>query len=86
MLKAQNIYWTEYKIDITTLKPLPSLALAIFRQNYYNDKKTPFGIPNDNADTFIQSGYQMRSSKLPSVCFFGSLDPRLDFPLKGHLV
>lgn len=46
--------WSEYKIDITTKKALPSLALAIFRQNYYDEKKTPIGIPNDNADSFIR--------------------------------
>lgn len=57
MLKAQDIYWSEYLVDITTRITLPSLALAIFRLNYYNEKDTPIGIPNDNADSFIRRGY-----------------------------
>jgi hypothetical protein len=56
-LKAQDIYRSEYNIDITTKITLPSLALSIFRLKYYDPNKTPIGIPNKNADTFIRRGY-----------------------------
>lgn len=57
MLKAQDIYWREYKVDIATNTTLPSLALRIYRTNYYDQKNWPICIPNRNEDTFIRRGY-----------------------------
>lgn len=54
MLKAQEIYWTQYKVDIVTKLTLSSLALTRFRTNYYDP---PIHIPNRNEDTFIRRGY-----------------------------
>jgi len=57
MLKAQSIYWTHYKVDIVTKLTLSSLALTIFRTNYYDQINWPIHIPNRNEDTFIRRGY-----------------------------
>ena len=57
MLKAQEIYWTQYSVDIVTKLTLSSLALTIFRTNYYDQNNWPIHIPNRNEDTFIRRGY-----------------------------
>ncbi|GKV53287.1 hypothetical protein SLEP1_g59819 [Rubroshorea leprosula] len=57
MQKAQDIYWTQYKVDIVTKLTLSSLALTIFRSVYYNQKDWPIYIPNRNEDSFIRSAY-----------------------------
>jgi len=57
MLKAQSIYWTHYKVDIVTKLTLSSLALTIFRTNYYDQINWPIHIPNRNEDTFMRRGY-----------------------------
>lgn len=57
MLKAQEIYWTQYQVDIVTKLTLSSLALTIFRTNYYDQINWPIHIPNRNEDTFIRRGY-----------------------------
>lgn len=41
MSKAQDIYWTLYKVDIVTKLTLSSLALSIYRTNYYDPKTFP---------------------------------------------
>lgn len=57
MQKAQDIYWTTYKVDIVTKLTLSSLALTIYRTNYYDQMNWPIHIPNRNEDTFIRRGY-----------------------------
>lgn len=57
MLKAQDIYWNLYKLDIESKITLSSLALNIFRLRYYDDKIFPIHIPNKNEDTFIRKAY-----------------------------
>jgi hypothetical protein len=41
MQRAQEIYWSSYKIDIVKKITLPSLALDIFRNKYYDVDKCP---------------------------------------------
>lgn len=41
MLQAQNIYLSFYELDITTKITLSSLALTIFRKDYYDEMSTP---------------------------------------------
>lgn len=57
MSKAQDIYWTLYKVDIVTKLTLSSLALSIYRTNYYDPKTFPIHIQNRNEDTFLRRGY-----------------------------
>lgn len=57
MLKAQDIYWTQYKVDIESIMTLSSLALTIFRMNYYDPNSWPIHIPSNNEDTFIRRGF-----------------------------
>ena len=57
MLKAQEIYWTSYKIDIVSKLTMSSLALAIFRTKYLDPDKWHIHIPNRNEDSFIRCGY-----------------------------
>lgn len=57
MQKAQEIYWTQYNVDIVTKLTLSSLALSIFRTNYYDQNNWPIHITNRNEDTFIRRGY-----------------------------
>jgi hypothetical protein len=57
MKKAQDIYWTEYNVDIVSKLTLSSLALSIFRTNYYDEMNWPIYIPNRNEDTFIRRAY-----------------------------
>ncbi|KAF5182439.1 Dna polymerase, partial [Thalictrum thalictroides] len=57
MLKAQQIYWNKYSIDIEDMMTLTSLSLKIFRQNFFDDETFHINIPNRNQDTFIRRGY-----------------------------
>ena len=43
--------------DIVTKLTLSSLALSIYRTNYYDPKTFPIHIPNRNEDTFLRRGY-----------------------------
>ncbi|XP_059067855.1 DNA polymerase-like [Cryptomeria japonica] len=60
MLKAQDIYWNQYKVDIENCLTFPTLAMTIFRTNYYNPISWPIHIPSRNEDTFIRCGYYGR--------------------------
>lgn len=57
MQKAQEIYWTLYKLDIESKITLSSLALSIFRMKYYDANNWPIHIPNMNEDCFIRRAY-----------------------------
>lgn len=57
MLRAQDLFFRYYQVDITTSLTLSSLAMNIFRLIYYDPKAFPIYIPNRNADVFIRSGY-----------------------------
>lgn len=57
MLKAQEINWSKYRIDVEDVMTLSSLALQIFRQNYFDDETFHINIPTRNQDTFIRRGY-----------------------------
>ncbi|XP_028052255.1 uncharacterized protein LOC114256773 [Camellia sinensis] len=57
MLKAQDIYWTQYKVDIENCMTLLTLAMTIYRTSYYNENSWPIHIPSMNKDTFIWRGY-----------------------------
>lgn len=57
MQVTQMFFWNAFYIDITTKRTLASLALGIFRENYYDDEKHAMYIPNQNADKFIRRGY-----------------------------
>lgn len=54
MLKAQDIYWNVYNIDITNSVTLSSLALKIFRTHYYDE---PIYIPSQNEENFIRRAW-----------------------------
>ncbi|KAF6139864.1 hypothetical protein GIB67_009711 [Kingdonia uniflora] len=64
VMVAQEIYWTEYNIDITSCLTLSSLAMKISRSRYYNDKEFPIHIPNRNEDEFFRSGYYGRHADM----------------------
>jgi hypothetical protein len=53
MLKAQEIYFLLYKVDIVSKITVSSMALSIFRMKYYDENNWPIHIPNKNEDTFI---------------------------------
>lgn len=57
MLKAQEIYWTQYKVDIENCLTLSALAMSISRMSYYDPNTWPIHIPSRNEDTFIRRGY-----------------------------
>lgn len=57
MQKAQEIYYNMFSVDIESKITLSSLALSIFRTQYYDDAKTAIYIPNQNQDCFIRRGY-----------------------------
>lgn len=43
-------------VDIESKITVSSLALSIFRTQYYDDAKTAIYIPNQNQDSFIRRG------------------------------
>ena len=57
MLKAQDLLWTLYQVDIVDCMTLSSLAMKIYRLNYYDPNSFPIHIPSRNEDTFIRRGY-----------------------------
>lgn len=57
MFHAQDLYFKNYKVDITTCLTLSSLAMTVFRSCYYDPSTFPIHIPNRNCDMFIRSGY-----------------------------
>ncbi|TXG60781.1 hypothetical protein EZV62_012144 [Acer yangbiense] len=52
-----GIYWSQFNVDIENCMTLSSLAISIFRRQYYDPKSWPICIPNGNEDTFIRRGY-----------------------------
>ena len=58
MVKAKEIYWDLYEIDILTQLTISSLGMAIFRRKYYNDseERGRIGILSANQDKFIRRG------------------------------
>lgn len=57
MLKAQEIYWKLFQVDIESKITFASLALNIFRLKYYDASNWPIHIPNKNEDSFIRRAY-----------------------------
>lgn len=57
MQKAQSIYWELFKVDIVDWITVSSVALGIFRMNFYNEELCYIHIPNRNEDSFIRRGY-----------------------------
>lgn len=59
MLKAQELNWKKYQIDIEDVMTLyrASLSLKIFRKKYLDDETFPIHIPSQNQDAFIRRGY-----------------------------
>jgi hypothetical protein len=57
MLKAQDIYWGLYRVDVVDKITLSSLSLSIFRKSFYNPSKTPIAIATGNEDSFVRRGY-----------------------------
>lgn len=57
MLRAQSIYWKKYNVDIGQCLTLSSLAMRIYRMNYYDQNDSPIYIPSSNQDAFIRRGY-----------------------------
>ncbi|KAL0310196.1 UNVERIFIED_CONTAM: DNA polymerase [Sesamum calycinum] len=57
MLKAQEINWSKYQIDVEDVMTITSLSLKIFRKLYFDDNAFHINIPTRNQDTFIRRGY-----------------------------
>lgn len=57
MRKTQDFFWNNFMVDIVNHLTIASLALKIFRTDYYDDDKHRMYIPNGNADKFIRDGY-----------------------------
>lgn len=57
MRKAQDICWEMYHIDIVNKLTLSSLALTIFRMEYYDDSTWKIHIPSRNEESFIRRAY-----------------------------
>ncbi|XP_016182637.1 uncharacterized protein LOC107624706 [Arachis ipaensis] len=57
MRRAQEIYWSQYKIDIDSVITLSALALTIFRMKFYDPTVWPIHIPTKNEDNFIRKAY-----------------------------
>lgn len=54
MKKGKDINWKKYGIDIVSNMTISSLALEIYRKEYYDSKKFPIGLPTLNEDAFIR--------------------------------
>jgi hypothetical protein len=54
LLKAQELYFEDYKVDITTILSAPSLSLKIFRSKFL-DKNIP--VLTKNEDNYIRNSY-----------------------------
>ena len=57
MLKAQDINWSKYRIDIEDVMTVSALSLKIFRMKYFDEMTFHINIPTRNQDTFIRRGY-----------------------------
>jgi len=57
LVKAQSIYWSQFKVDIVDCLTLSALAMKIFRTSFYDVTNWPIHIPNRNEDKFIRRGY-----------------------------
>jgi hypothetical protein len=57
MLKAQEIYYNLFQLDIVSKLTLSSLVLSIFRFKFYDEQNWPIYIPTMNQDNFIRKGY-----------------------------
>ena len=57
MHTAQEIYWTDYNVDIVNVLTFSSLSLKMIFNKYYDPKTSPIHILNTNEDTFIRRGY-----------------------------
>lgn len=57
MLKAQDIIYTEFDVDLVNMTTITSLSLTIFRAKFYDDVKFPIHIPSATIDSFVRSGY-----------------------------
>nr|QVJ98103.1 hypothetical protein [Apium graveolens] len=55
--KAQEIILNLYNVNINTVLTISSLAMRIFRIQYYDASSFPIHIPNVNEDKFIRKGY-----------------------------
>jgi len=55
--KAQEIILNIYNVNINTVLTISSLAMRIFRIQYYDASSFPIHIPNVNEDQFIRKGY-----------------------------
>ena len=54
MEKAQNVYFSNYKVDITTIYSTPSLSMKIFKLNFLSE---PIPILDKSQDDFIRKSY-----------------------------
>jgi len=57
MIRAQEIYMEKYSVDLVKSLTVPSIALRVFRMQYYDDEETPIHLLSFNQDTFIRKGY-----------------------------
>ena len=57
MLKAQDINWNKYQIDVEDVMTVSALSLKIFRKKYFDENAFHINIPNRNQDSFIRSAY-----------------------------
>ncbi len=54
LIKAQEVYFEKYKVDITTIYSTSSLSLKIFRTNFLKDN---IAILDSLTDQFVRKGY-----------------------------
>lgn len=57
MMRAQDIYFSQYKVDIVNVLTVSSLAMSIYRMSFYDSNSWPIHIPSRNQDKFIRKGY-----------------------------
>ena len=57
MLKAQDLYFNKFQVDVVDCLTLSALAMRIYRTIYYDPNSFPIHIPKRNEDTFIRRGY-----------------------------
>lgn len=57
MIRAQQIYWLKYRIDVEDVMTLSSLAMKIFRLKYLDEKRFHIHIPTKNQDEFVREAY-----------------------------
>jgi len=57
MLKAQEMFWNNYAVDITRCLTASALSMFIFRLRYFDPNSFPIHLNNKNEDAFIRRGY-----------------------------